>query len=88
MGVWAGFDRRAPRRAFGWLCGLDRHGSREVDGLERVCGARLVPLAVLGHHVAEPLLTDAVAADQGMDVALDLHRLAHIGAHDTRKIHP
>jgi hypothetical protein len=38
--------------------------------------------AVLGHHVGEPLLADAVAADQGVQVALDLDGLAHVGAHD------
>ena len=38
--------------------------------------------AVLGHHGAEPGLADAVAADQGMEVALDLHRFAHVGAYD------
>jgi len=38
--------------------------------------------AVLGHHVRQPLLADAIAADQRVDVALDLHRLAHVGADD------
>ena len=32
--------------------------------------------------MSQPLLADAVAADQRMDVALDLHRLADVGAHD------
>ena len=55
-------------------------GAAAVDDM----GAEFVEIgnAVLGHHVGQPLLADHVAADQGVDIAFHLDRLAYIGADD------
>ncbi len=63
-------------------------GAALVDDM----AAELVEIvdAVLAHHVAEAPLADQVAADQRMDVALDLDRLADVGADDAHHalVHP
>ena len=40
--------------------------------------------AELVHHLEQAAAADLVAGDERVAVAFDLHRLAHVGAHDAQ----
>ena len=67
------------------LC--DRLQGCGVRMLADVVGQRLDAVdAELGHHLAQPLGALVVAGHQGEQIALDLHRLAHVRPHDRQQV--
>src|SRR3712207_8338384 len=56
---------------------------RSDDGVAERLDMRDLELA---HHLDQPPPALVVAGGEGIDVALDLQRLSHIGAHDAQQV--